>query len=85
MWCTQECWCCNDTSCEHYSNVLSENEHSLVVANVELKWVGKRTRDNTLITNVYVDYRKDHQNMNRVGDEYGNIYFIDELLEEKQK
>lgn len=80
MWCTQECWCCRDTSCEHYSNGLSEDEHALVVANVELKWLGKTTPDGTKIVAVDVDYRKDHQHMNRVMDEYGNMFFISELV-----
>lgn len=79
MWCTTECWSCNDTSCDHYSNDLGELGHDLVLANLELKWLGKKTPDGTKIVAIAVDYRKDHQHMNRVRDEYGNLYFINEL------
>lgn len=84
MWCTLECWYCKDTSCEHYSNELNEFGHNLVLKNLELKWLGKTTPDGTIITEVYVDYRKDHQHMNRVSDEYGNMFYISEL-EERSK
>lgn len=79
MWCTTECWCCNGTSCEHYSNDLGELGHALVQKTLESKLIGKETPDGTKITAVAVDYRKDHQYMNRVCDEYGNLYFISEL------
>ena len=50
---------------------------------LEKKYIDMLTPDNTRITAVYVDYRIDRQDMNRVMDEYGNIYFIDELEKEK--
>lgn len=50
---------------------------------LEKKYIGTLTPDNTRITAVYIDNRADCQDMNRVMDEYGNIYFIDELEKEK--
>lgn len=79
MWCTQECYICTDKSCEHYSNNLDEFGHTMILKTLEMRWLGKKTPDDTEIIAVYVDYRKDHQHMNRVEDEYGNIYFINEL------
>ena len=50
---------------------------------LEKKYIDTLTPDNTRITAVYIDNRADRQDMNRVMDEYGNIYFIDELEKEK--
>ena len=58
---------------------MSEEEHKKIVKELEQKFLDKLTLDNTCIVAVYVDYRKEHQEMNRVEDEYGNIYFIGEL------
>lgn len=58
---------------------MSEEEHKKIVKELEQKFLDKLTPDNTCIVAVYVDYRKEHQEMNRVEDEYGNIYFIGEL------
>ena len=60
-------------------NTLTETEHTEIYAELYLKYVGKYTPDNTRIVDVNVDYRKDHQHMNRVVDENGNTYFIEEL------
>lgn len=58
---------------------MNEEEHIEMVKQLEKKYLGKKTPDNTEIIGVEVDYRKDHQYMNRVEDEYGNIWFIEEL------
>ena len=64
---------------------MSEEEHKKIVKELENKYVGKLTNDKTKIVAVNVDYRKDHQDMNRVEDEWGNIYFISELEESDVK
>ena len=64
---------------------MSEEEHKKLVKELENKWIGKLTPDNTKIRCVYVDYRKEHQEMNRVEDEYGNIFFIGELKDSDVK
>ena len=58
---------------------MSEEKHNRIVKELENKWKGKLTHEGTEILDVYVDYREDHQYMNRVMDEYGTIYFIEEL------
>ena len=64
---------------------MNEEEHKKLVKELENKWIDKLTPDNTKIIGVYVDYRKEHQEMNRVQDEYGNIYFISELKDSDAK
>lgn len=83
MWCTTECWFCNDKSCEHYSPNLDEFGHDMILKTLELRYLGKTTPDGTEIIEVKVDYRKDYQYMNRVVDEYGCIYFISDLEKKK--
>lgn len=58
---------------------MNEEEHEILVKKIKEKYISKLTPDNTHIIDVYVDYKKEHQEMNRVEDEYGNIYFIREL------
>lgn len=62
---------------------MSKEEHDDILIELELKWLGKKTPDGDEIVSVMVDYRKDHQFMNRVEDEYGNIWFISELEAKK--
>ena len=59
----------------------NEEKHAEIVKQLEKKYLGKKTPDNTEIVSVEVDYRKDYQCMNRVHDEYGNIFFVLELEE----
>lgn len=58
---------------------MNKEEHIEIVKQLEKKYLGKKTPDNTEIIGVDVDFRKDHQYMNRVFDEYGNYFFINEL------
>lgn len=58
---------------------LSEAEHAEIKQKLEEKYLGKRTPDDTVIERVFVDYRRYEQDMNRVTDEFGNVYFIEEL------
>lgn len=58
---------------------MNKEEREKKVKDLSDKWVGKLTPDESIITCVHVDYRLDHQYMNRVEDEYGNIWFIEEL------
>lgn len=60
---------------------LTQEEHSIILKELEKKWLGKKTPDDTEIIEINVDYRKSHQHMNRVSDEYGNVFFISELEE----
>ena len=60
---------------------LTQDEHSKILKELEEKWLGNKTPDDSEIIEIYVDYRKTHQHMNRVSDEYGNIFFINELEE----
>lgn len=63
--------------------VMNNEEHEKIIKELKGKYLDKLTPDNTKIVDVRVDYRKDKQYMNRVEDEYGNIYFISELRSEK--
>lgn len=58
---------------------MNKEEHIEIVKQLEKKYLGKKTPDDTTIIAIEVDYRKDHQYMNRVQDEYGNMFFINEL------
>lgn len=58
---------------------MNKEEHIEIVKQLEKQYLGKKTPDDTEIVAVEVDYRKDHQYMNRVQDEYGNMFFINEL------
>ena len=63
---------------------MTEVEHSNKVAELESIYLGKYLKDGNefvKIMGVFVDYRDECQHMNRVGDEYGNIYFIDNIEE----
>lgn len=64
---------------------MSEEEHKKIVNELSRVYVGKYTPDNTKIVCVYVDYRKENQIMNRVEDELGNIWFLEELGESYDK
>ena len=64
---------------------MSEQEHQKIVDELSKLYVGKFTHDNTKIVCVYVDYRKENQCMNRVEDEFGNIWFIEELGDYSEK
>ena len=61
------------------NRMMTEWEHTKLVNDLEKIYVGRTTRDNTKIIRVFVDYRYDCQNMNRLEDDYGNIYFINEF------
>lgn len=58
---------------------MTEEEHTKIVKELSKKYIGTKTPDGGIITDVYVDYRPNYQELNRVMDEWGNIYFIGEL------
>ena len=64
---------------------MSEEEHKLLEYRLRRDWVGRSFRiknesdSDFTIVDVYVDYREDKQSMNRVVDNYGNIWFLFEL------
>lgn len=64
------------------NTLMTEWEHTKLVNDLEKIYIGRTTRDNTKVIRVVVDYRYDCQNMNRLVDDYGNIYFISEFEEE---
>lgn len=68
---------------EEENNLMTEEEHNEVLRELSKKWLCKTTPDGTYIRRVYVDYRKDRRDMDRVIDEIGNAYFINEM-EEKE-
>ena len=64
---------------------MTEIEHKEIENKLKAKYVGKFSWDKENkefdeIVDVYVDYREEAQHMNRVVTEYGNHYFISELL-----
>ena len=64
---------------------MTEIEHKKIENKLKKEYVGKfiwdeENKDFDKIVDVYVDYRKDAQHMNRVVTENGNIYFMTELL-----
>lgn len=65
---------------------MTDKEHTEIVNELKEKYVGKYicvdNDEKHQIRDVYVDYRKDHQFMNRVVDEYGNVWFISSLEED---
>lgn len=66
---------------------MTESEHIEIERILKKKYVGKfiynKEDDNfDKIVDVYVDFRKDAQHMNRVVTEYGNVYFLTELSKE---
>ena len=69
---------------------MTEIEHKEIENKLKAKYVGKfiwvleDSGDFDKIVDVYVDYREDAQHMNRVVTEYGNIYFMTELLETRK-
>ena len=62
-----------------YVNILTESEHERIENQLKDRYMGTLTPDDTYIVSVHVDYRRDRQDMNRVTDDLGNIYFIEEL------
>lgn len=69
---------------------MTEIEHKEIENKLKKEYVGKfiwvleDSGDFDKIVDVYVDYRKEAQHMNRVVTENGNIYFITELLETRK-
>ena len=64
---------------------MTEIEHKEIENKLKEEYVGKFIWDKANkefdeIVDVYVDYREEAQHMNRVVTEYGNHYFISELL-----
>ena len=64
---------------------MPEIEHKEIENKLKAKYVGKfiwdkENKEFDEIVDVYVDYREEAQHMNRVVTEYGNHYFISELL-----
>ena len=64
---------------------MTEIEHKEIENKLKAKYVGKfiwdkENKEFGKIVDVYVDYREEAQHMNRVATEYGNHYFISELL-----
>lgn len=64
---------------------MTEIEHKEIENKLKEKYVGKfiwdkENKEFDEIVDVYVDYREEAQHMNRVVTEYGNHYFISELL-----
>ena len=64
---------------------MTEIEHKEIENKLKAKYVGKfiwdkENKEFDEIVDVYVDYRKEAQHMNRVVTEYENHYFISELL-----
>ena len=64
---------------------MTEIEHKEIENKLKAKYVGKfiwdkENKEFDKIVDVYVDYREEAQHMNRVVTEYGNHYFISELL-----
>lgn len=64
---------------------MTEIEHKEIENKLKTKYVGKfiwdkENKEFDEIVDVYVDYREEAQHMNRVVAEYGNHYFISELL-----
>lgn len=65
---------------------MSEEEHTKILNELYEKYIGKKIivedEDEPLeVIVVHVDYRKDRQDMNRVEDEYGGIWRLDEIKE----
>ena len=69
---------------------MTEIEHKEIENKLKKEYVGKfiwsleDSGNFDKIVDVYVDYREEAQHMNRVVTEYGNIYFISELLETRK-
>ena len=64
---------------------MTEIEHKEIENKLKEEYVGKfiwdkENKEFDEIVDVYVDYREEAQHMNRVVTEYGNHYFISELL-----
>ena len=64
---------------------MTEIKHKEIENKLKAKYVGKfiwdkENKEFDEIVDVYVDYREEAQHMNRVVTEYGNHYFISELL-----
>ena len=64
---------------------MTEVEHKEIENKLKKEYVGKfiwdkENKEFDEIVDVYVDYREEAQHMNRVVTEYGNHYFISELL-----
>lgn len=69
---------------------MTEIEHKEIENKLKKEYVGKfiwvleDSGDFDKIVDVYVDYREEAQQMNRVITENRNIYFITELLETRK-
>ena len=68
---------------------MTEIEHKEIENKLKEEYVGKfiwdkENKEFDEIVDVYVDYREEAQHMNRVVTEYGNIYFMTELLETRK-
>ena len=68
---------------------MTEIEHKEIENKLKKEYVGKfiwdkENKEFDEIVDVYVDYREEAQHMNRVVTEYGNHYFISELLETRK-
>lgn len=68
---------------------MTEIEHKEIENKLKAKYVGKfiwdkENKEFDEIVDVYVDYREEAQHMNRVVTEYGNHYFMTELLETRK-
>ena len=68
---------------------MTEIEHKEIENKLKKEYVGKfiwdkENKEFDEIVDVYVDYREEAQHMNRVVTEYGNIYFMTELLETRK-
>ena len=61
---------------------MTEEEHKKAVDQLEKKYIGKYFKSDkgyVKIIGVIVEYRLNHEYMNRVEDELGNITFINEI------
>ena len=64
---------------------MSEEEHRKIVKKLKKKWLGRMFayKDGSekpfIIFDVKVDYRPDRQDMNRLVDSWGNVWFISEI------
>ena len=68
---------------------MTEIEHKEIENKLKKEYVGKfiwdkENKEFDEIVDVYVDYREEAQHMNRVVTEYGNIYFMTELLDTRK-
>lgn len=65
---------------------MSEKEHQEIEKKLEDKYLNKMVKvlnenDSFIVLDIYVDYRKECQDMNRFADDNGNIYYIGDIIE----